>query len=356
MDKHAALGSSGNTQQSLAGRRPGHDLCAVTDLSLGETCSLLATARDLIPLAASDDADRTRQRATPLRGALILSLFSEPSTRTRLSFSVAARRLGAEVIDFSHDAASAAAKGETELDALRNLDAMGFDVVVVRDGRDGYPQQLRDVLRARVVNAGDGAHEHPTQALLDTLTILEAFARDPVPGALAGLRVAVCGDLRHGRVGRSNLRLLRSLGADVVIAGPEPLASPALAAEYGVRCAPDLDTALTGAHVAMMLRIQRERLPADLRMPDAASYHAAWGLTPARAALLADDGVVLHPGPMNRGVEIADAVADGPQARILRQVTLGVAVRMAVLARACGVTLPIIADHCTDNFAGGDKR
>ena len=323
----------GAVPEAVGARRPGRDLCEVGDLDVAEACALLSAARAFLPLAAGDG----RRGSVGLRGALILSLFNEPSTRTRLSFEVAARRLGAQVVDFVHDAASSAAKGETELDALQNLDAMGFEAVVVRDGRDGYPRWLCSRLRARVVNAGDGAHEHPTQALLDALTILEAFGREPAPGALQGLRVAICGDLRHGRVGRSNLRLLRALGAEVVIAGPGELAPASLAAEFGVALAPDLDAALTGAHVAMMLRIQRERLPAALHLPDDASYHRAWGLTPERLARLDPRGVVLHPGPMNRGVEIADAVADGPRARILRQVTLGVAVRMAVLARACGV-------------------
>ncbi len=317
----------------VGARRPGFDLCEIGDLDLRETCALLAAARSLVPLASGDGP----RKGTGLRGLVILSLFNEPSTRTRLSFEVAARRLGAQVVDFVHDAASSAVKGESERDALRNLDAMGFDAAGVRDGRAGYPRRLCSQLRARIINAGDGVHEHPTQALLDALTILEAFGREPAPGALQGLRVAICGDLRHGRVGRSNLRLLRTLGADVVIAGPGPLAPASLAAEFEVELATDLDRALDGAHVAMMLRIQRERLPADLRLPDDASYHAAWGLSEARLARLDPRGVVLHPGPMNRGVEIADAVADGPRARILRQVTLGVAVRMAVLARACGV-------------------
>lgn len=296
---------------------------------------MLAAATRVLPLAEGNGA-----RELPLlRGAQILSVFAEPSTRTRLSFEVAARRLGAEVVHFVADAASSAAKGESERDALLNLDAMGFDAVVVRDRRDGVPRAWTEVMRARVVNAGDGVHEHPTQALLDALTILEAFDRAPSPDALAGLRIAVCGDVRHGRVAHSDLRLFRMLGAECVVAGPGDLAPPELAAKYGATVAPSLDEALTGAHVAVMLRIQRERLGNDVALPDAASYHAAWGLTPARLRLLAPEAIVMHPGPINRGVEIADAVADGPQSRILRQVTLGVAVRMAVLARACGVEL-----------------
>ena len=320
----------------VGARRPGWDLCEVADLDVAGACELLATARALIPIASGAPPRRAElDVAGALRGSLILSLFSEPSTRTRLSFAVAARRLGAEVVDFVHDGASSASKGETEADALRNLDAMGFAAVVVRDRRDGYPRGMCELMRARVVNAGDGQREHPTQALLDALAILEAFGREPVPGAMRGLRVAICGDVRHGRVAHSDMLLLTMLGAEVVIAGPEALAPTELADKFGVRRAPSLDEALRGTHVAIMLRVQRERL-AGVYVATDADYHAAWGLCERRAGLLDPRGVVLHPGPMNRGVEIADAVADGPRSRVLRQVTLGVAVRMAVLARACG--------------------
>lgn len=317
-------------------RRPGRDLCEIGDLSQGEACALLRAARALVPLA---EGPGPRQRPL-LRGAIVLSVFNEPSTRTRLSFEVAARRLGAEVVHFNADEASSAVKGETERDGLLNLDAMGFDVLVTRDARDGYARALTGLVRARVVNAGDGTGEHPTQGLLDALTILEAFERAPEPDALRGLRVAICGDVRHGRVAHSALRLFAMLGASCVVAGPGDLAPPELAAQYGAASAASLDEALAGADVAMMLRIQRERLGPGVARPDAASYHAAWGLTPARTGLLAPGAVVMHPGPINRGVEIADAVADGPRSRILRQTALGVAVRMAVLARACGVDLP----------------
>jgi aspartate carbamoyltransferase catalytic subunit len=324
----------------VGARRPGWDLCEVADLDVEGACSLLATVRALVPIASGEAAARREapRVGEALRGAVILSLFAEPSTRTRISFAVAARRLGADVVDFVHDGASSATKGETEADALRNLDAMGFAAIVARDGRDGHAKWLTEVMRARVVNAGDGRGEHPTQALLDVLTILEAFAREPEPGALRGLRVAICGDVRNGRVAHSDMRLLRMLGAELTIAGPEALASAELAAEFGAARAPTLDAALTGAHVAIMLRVQRERLAGAVVATDAA-YHAAWGLDARREGLLDPRGVVLHPGPMNRGVEIADAVADGPRSRVLRQVTLGVAVRMAVLARACGVDL-----------------
>lgn len=327
----------------VGARRPGWDLCEVADLDVAGACGLLATARALVPIASGEPAARGMSGTSvgvgeALRGRVILSLFSEPSTRTRMSFAIAARRLGADIIDFVHDGASSASKGETELDALRNLDAMGFAAMVVRDRRDGHPRGLCEVLRARVVNAGDGVCEHPTQALLDALTILEAFAREPGQGAMRGLRVAICGDVRHGRVAHSDMALLKLLGADVTIAGPEAVASPELARTYGVARAATLDEALSGAHVAIMLRVQRERL-AGVEVATDADYHAQWGLGARRAGLLDPRGVVLHPGPMNRGVEIADEVADGPRSRVLRQVTLGVAVRMAVLARACGVDL-----------------
>lgn len=324
----------------VGARRPGWDLCEVADLDVAGACGLLAVARALVPIASGEPGARRAAAGVgeALRGAIILSLFSEPSTRTRLSFSVAARRLGADIIDFVHDGNSSASKGETELDALRNLDAMGFAAIVARDRRDGHARHLCGVMRARVVNAGDGIGEHPTQALLDALTVLEAFGREPVPGALRGLRVAICGDVRHGRVAHSDIQLMALLGADVVIAGPEELASAELARKYGVARAPTLDAAVAGAHVAIMLRVQRERLT-DVQVASDAAYHGEWGLNARRVGLLDPRGVVLHPGPMNRGVEIADEVADGPRSRVLRQVTLGVAVRMAVLARACGVEL-----------------
>jgi aspartate carbamoyltransferase catalytic subunit len=320
----------------MTGRRPGRDLCEIADLSLAEVCELLASAARLVPIAEGAGP----RSLDVLRGAQVLSVFNEPSTRTRLSFEVAARRLGAEVVNFNADRASSAAKGETERDSLRNLDAMGFDALVARDSRDGAPRAFTEIMRARVVNAGDGTNEHPTQALLDALTIIEAFGRAPGPQALAGLTIAVCGDVRHGRVAHSDLKLFRLLGARCVVAGPGDLAPPELAATLGASAAPSLDEALAGADVAMMLRIQRERLAPGVALPDGESYHAAWGLTSARAAALPPGAIIMHPGPINRGVELADAVADGPRSKILRQVTLGIAVRMAVLAFACGVKLP----------------
>ncbi len=309
-------------------RRDGADLCGIGDLRDAEIAGLLGRALAVAELPHLPEV---------LRGRQILAAFAEPSTRTRMSFQAAARRLGADVLTFDGGAATSASKGESPLDALRNLDAMGFDAIVVRDRREEWASRLTGLLSARVINAGDGVSEHPTQALLDAATILEARGRRAEAGAqaLSGVRVAICGDILHSRVAGSGLRLLPRLGASVVVAGPAGLVDPSRLPE-AVDFAASLDEALAGADVVMMLRIQRERLPASLELPDDASYHARWGLTPSRLELAKGDAIVLHPGPMNRGVEIADAVADGPRSRILRQARLGVAVRMAVLARACG--------------------
>jgi len=314
-------------------RRVGGDLCGIDDLSDPDLARLLDRALALACLPHLPHLPEV------LRGRQILAAFAEPSTRTRMSFHAAALRLGASMLTFDGGSATSASKGESPVDALRNLDAMGFDAIVVRDRRDGWPRRLTQILEARVISGGDGTSEHPTQALLDAATILEARrgqARSQRlgPEALRGVRVAICGDLLHSRVAGSAMRLLPRLGASVVVAGPEGLVSPTQV-PAAVSFAESLDAAVLGANVVMMLRIQRERLPSSLELPDDATYHRQWGLTTSRLERAATDAIVLHPGPMNRGVEIADAVADGPRSRILRQVRLGVAVRMAVLARAC---------------------
>ncbi|MBK8264182.1 MAG: aspartate carbamoyltransferase catalytic subunit [Nannocystis sp.] len=310
-------------------RRAGRDLCGIGGVPVD-------SLREVLEMAAALASARHDTLTEVLRGRTVLCFFGEPSTRTRLSFEVAARRLGAEVMGFGNDQTTSAAKGETPLDAARNLDAMGVDAFVVRDRHEGWSQVLCHYLRARVINAGDGCGEHPTQALADALTILEAFGRRPEMGAnaLAGLRVALCGDIRRGRVAHSNLLLLPRLGAEVVVAGPTGMIDAAALPE-GVALAGSLEEALAGSQVVMMLRIQRERASGGLEASDDA-YHAGWGLSAARLAAADPRAIVMHPGPLNRGVEIADEVADGPRSRILRQVTLGVAVRMVVLARACG--------------------
>ena len=319
-------GPAGST---VAGcRRAGADLCGIGELADAELAEILGHTQALKELPSLPQV---------LSGRQIVAAFAEPSTRTRMSFTSAARRLGADVLAFDGGASTSASKGESTLDALRNLDAMGFDAFVVRDRQQGFVRHLQGELRARVINAGDGTGEHPTQALLDAATILEAFGRSAgdVKDALEGLTIAICGDILHSRVAGSNLRLLPRLGASVVVAGPPGLIDPAVLPS-SVEVAESLDQALFGADVIMMLRVQRERLPAALELPDDASYHARWGLSVSRLSRAKASAIVLHPGPMNRGVEIADAVADGPRSRILRQAHLGVAVRMAVLARACG--------------------
>ncbi len=317
-------------------RRPGRDLLGIEGLDAGELCEILAAAARLVPLVEGPPP----RKLGLLRGYTVVNLFGEPSTRTRSSFTVAAQRLGADVLDFVASAHSSSAKGETIEDAARNLDALGADALVVRHARDGLPRAMAAGVRARVVNAGDGRGEHPTQGLLDALTIAEATGR-ALDGArtFAGLRVAICGDVDNGRVAHSDILILRALGASVCVAGPPQLLGEATAARYGIEPVRSLEAALDGADVVIMLRIQRERLGSELDMSDA-EYHAAWGLDAARLARCCPRAHVLHPGPLNRGIEIASDVADGPNSRILRQVTLGVATRMAVLARACDVSLP----------------
>ena len=314
-----------------AGRRPGRDLLGIEGLGPPDLLRLLRAARRFLPLVEGPPP----RRRDLLHGYTVVNFFGEPSTRTRSSFTLAAQRLGADVLDFVASDHTSVAKGETIVDAARNLDAMGADVFVVRNRAERLPHRLADVLRARVVNAGDGCNEHPTQALLDVWAVIEALDRSlEEPRPLDGLRVVVCGDIEHGRVAHSDVLALRCLGAEVRACGPVSLFSDATAERLGVEPWRDFDAALEGADAVVMLRIQRERLAADLDLDDT-GYHAAWGLSADRLGRARPGCVVLHPGPINRGVELASAVADGPASRILRQVTLGVAVRIAVLLDAC---------------------
>ena len=262
-----------------------------------------------------------------LRGKTVINLFLEPSTRTRTSFEIAAKRLSADAVNIS-GSASSTTKGETLLDTARNLDAMSPDVVVVRHAQAGAAEMLARQLRAGVVNAGDGAHEHPTQALLDCSTIRAH------KGKLDGLEVAICGDIRHSRVARSNIWALTKLGAHVRVAAPRTLLAPGLA-DMGASVHERIEPALEGADVVMMLRIQKERMGGSL-FPNTREYSRYFGLNPRRLELAKPDAIVMHPGPINRGVEIDPAVADGPRAVILDQVARGVAVRMAVLYLLAG--------------------
>ena len=277
-----------------------------------------------------DEGDRwveaNRSGAAPeesLAGRIVFNLFYENSTRTLMSFSVATQRLGAQVVTLPVEHSSTK-KGETLEDTARTLNAMGPDALVLRHFENGAPARMAEIMDCPVINAGDGTNEHPTQALLDALTIRSRFGR------IEGLKVAICGDIKHSRVARSNARLLPRLGAEVRLAGP-----PALLPD-DLQGSGDVDAAIEGADVVMMLRVQRERLEEDLG--DApGEYLARFGLTPERLKRASPNAIVMHPGPMNRGVEIDSAVADDPVRSVIAlQVEMGVAVRMACLELLVG--------------------
>jgi aspartate carbamoyltransferase catalytic subunit len=265
---------------------------------------------------------RTIKKVPTLRGKLVANLFFESSTRTRFSFEIAERRLSADSIAFTA-AGSSVSKGETLLDTAKNLMAMSPDAIVLRHSRSGAPHVLARELSCAVINAGDGTHEHPTQALLDAMTIRRS------KGQIAGLKVAICGDIAHSRVARSNVGLLSKMGAAVTLCGPRTLL-PAEIERTGAIVVSRVEEAIDEADVVMILRVQRER-GGGLGFPSDREYFDVFGLTPERRKLAKKDAIVMHPGPMNRGVEIDSAVADGPDSVILEQVENGVAVRMAVL-------------------------
>ncbi len=270
---------------------------------------------------------REIKKVPTLRGQTVINLFLEPSTRTRTSFELAEKRLSADSINFTASASSVV-KGETLLDTARNLEAMNPDFIVIRHSMPGSPHFLSRCCKSSIVNAGDGSHEHPTQALLDAYTIRKR------KGRLAGLRVAIVGDILHSRVVRSNIFLLKKMGADVVVAGPTTLI-PAEIEKLGVAVSHRMDAAVEGADVIMMLRIQMERQGKGY-FPTLREYFNLFGLTEERVRRARPDVIIMHPGPINRGVEISSAVADGPYSVILDQVTNGVAVRMAVLYLLAG--------------------
>ncbi len=265
---------------------------------------------------------RPVRKVPTLRGKTILNVFFEASTRTRSSFELAGKRLGADVMNIG-GSSSSTSKGETLRDTIATLDAMHADVIVIRHGASGAAAYVASKSRAAIVNAGDGMHEHPTQALLDAFTIRQRL------GTLEGKTVAICGDILHSRVARSNTLLLPLLGAKVRLAGPRTLL-PTQIESWGVESYDRLEPAIEGADVVMMLRIQKERLGAKL-FPSVREYSREFGLNQQRLALAKPNALVMHPGPMNRGVEISEEIADGPQSVILEQVESGVAVRMAVL-------------------------
>jgi aspartate carbamoyltransferase catalytic subunit len=298
------------------------DLLGIEPLTRDEIQLILDTAEGF-----KEVSERPIKKVPTLRGQLVINLFMEASTRTRVSFEIAEKRLSADTLNFAASG-SAVEKGETLLDTAQNLMAMRPDMIVIRHKHPGAPKMLADILPASVVNAGDGAHEHPTQALLDAFTIREKLGR------LQGVNVSIVGDIAFSRVVRSNIHLLTKMGANVTLAGP-PSLMPAEIEKMGVRVVHSLDEALESADVVMMLRIQLER-QGKLRFPSLREYFNTFGLTPERLKRAREGVVVMHPGPMNRGVEIASDVADGPYSVILEQVTNGVAVRMAVLYLLAG--------------------
>jgi aspartate carbamoyltransferase catalytic subunit len=257
-----------------------------------------------------------------LRGVTVVNLFYEPSTRTRISFELAEKRLSADTVNFSASSSSVA-KGETLKDTVLNIEAMNIDIVVIRHQASGAPHYLTSVCKSIVVNAGDGAHEHPTQGLLDIYTLREKY------GKIDGLKVVIVGDIKHSRVARSNIWGLLTLGAEVSVCGP-PTLLPVEMEKFGVKVYDDIDRALTGADVVNVLRIQTERQQSGL-LPSLREYSRYYGITTERLKGLNENFTIMHPGPMNRGVEISSEVAEGPYSVILPQVTNGVAIRMAVL-------------------------
>jgi aspartate carbamoyltransferase catalytic subunit len=271
--------------------------------------------------------ERPIKKVPALRGKTVVNLFYEPSTRTRTSFEIAEKRLSADTLNIAV-ATSSATKGETLADTALNLEAMAPDMIVLRHSSSGAGHLLSRICKSRIINAGDGTHEHPTQALLDAFTIREHKKR------IDGLKVAIVGDLLHSRVLRSNVQLLTRLGAEVWVCGPATLV-PAGIAQCGVHVTTAVAEAVADADVIMMLRIQQERMQGAF-FPSLREYFDTFGMTAARVALAKPDVMIMHPGPMNRGVEIASDVADGPSSVILEQVANGVAVRMAVLYLLAG--------------------
>ena len=298
------------------------DLLGMQDLDAAEIIGVLDTASSMKEIAA-----REIKKVPTLRGKTVVNLFYESSTRTRTSFEIAGKWLSADVINFSASGSSSD-KGESLLDTARNIEAMSPDVVVVRHKAAGAPALLARHLRCGVVNAGDGAHEHPTQALLDLMTIREK------KGHLEGLNVSIVGDITHSRVARSDIHGMRKMGITVTVAGP-PTLIPAQCQELGVKVSHRLEEAIAHADVIMMLRLQHERMQGGF-IPSLREYSRVWGLSLAKLEHCRPDVLIMHPGPVNRGVELAPEVADSPYSVILDQVANGVAVRMAVLYMLAG--------------------
>jgi aspartate carbamoyltransferase catalytic subunit len=304
-------------------------LISAADLSREEAVLVLDTAAELASVAG-----RPIRKLPTLRGRTVVNLFFEDSTRTRTSFEAAAKRLSADVINFSAKGSSVA-KGESLKDTALTLEAMGTDAIVIRHGASGAPHRLAGWVTGSVINAGDGTHEHPTQALLDAFTIRQRLGSVNQHGAdkrgtgLDGVRVTIVGDILHSRVARSNVLLLSTLGAEVTLVAP-PTLVPHAVASWPCKVSYDLDAELGKSDVVMMLRVQHERMTAAY-FPSIREYSRRYGLDAGRMALLPEHAIIMHPGPMNRGVEIAAEVADSPRSTIVAQVANGVTVRMAVL-------------------------
>jgi aspartate carbamoyltransferase catalytic subunit len=300
----------------------GRGLLGIEDLEREDIELILDTAAHM-----KEVGEREVKKVPTLRGRTIINLFFEPSTRTRTSFEIAGKRLSADVVNFS-PSSSSLSKSESIIDTAKTLDAMDPDAVVVRHKVAGVPKRIADELDAPVINAGDGAHEHPTQALLDLMTVVEE------KGRADGLTVTIVGDIAHSRVARSNIYAFTKMGAEVRVAGP-PTMLPVNVESLGVKAFGSLREALDGADVVMALRIQRERLSGSI-MPSVREYHATFGVDRAKLRFAKDDAIVMHPGPVNRGVELSHDLTDHRPSVILDQVRNGVALRMAVLYLLAG--------------------
>jgi aspartate carbamoyltransferase catalytic subunit len=300
----------------------GKDLLGLEDLSGDQIRLILDTAEPF-----KEISERAIKKVPTLRGSTIVNLFFEASTRTRVSFEFAEKRLSADTVNVA-SSGSSVSKGETLVDTARNLEAMRIDMVVIRHGASGAARFLAERIESNVINAGDGTHEHPTQGLLDMLTLRDNFGR------LEGIKVAICGDVLHSRVARSNIWGLQKMGAEVAVCGPRSLL-PCAIDEFGVTVFEHIEDAIQWADALNVLRLQLERMEAGF-LPSLREYNRVFGVTRERLERAPGDVLILHPGPMNRGVEIDSDVADGPHSVILPQVTNGVAVRMAVLYLLAG--------------------
>jgi aspartate carbamoyltransferase catalytic subunit len=302
------------------------NLLSASDLTKPQIIEVLDLAHEM-----SDVNEREIKKLPTLRGKTVVNLFFEDSTRTRISFELAAKRLSADVINFAAKGSSVS-KGESLKDTAQTLEAMGADAIVLRHGSSGSAHRLAHSgwVRSAVINAGDGSHEHPTQALLDAMTIRQALVTEPIGSDLAGKKVLIVGDISHSRVARSNLILLKALGATVATCGPATLVPRSLEPSGGIFYSLDKAIDEFAPDAVLMLRIQSERMEASF-FPTEREYSRVWGMNSERLSRLADSAIVLHPGPMNRGLEIDAASADSPKSKILDQVQNGVAVRMAVL-------------------------